>query len=186
MPITLDDVDLRKTCATMNTGEELFANLVGSWDKRPEATTGLDNLFLAGTYVRNYADVATVEGGVASGLQAAEAVRVRHGVAGKIEVIEAEEYPTWFYKGLKVLWAPWAAYAKGWSMMTHGLGLTQRPPRHWRLLDDKGRFDIGKAASQWTELLSGRATGGDGPSAANWSDNPGGQAPRRSRRKTRT
>jgi len=71
VPITLDDVNLRKTCATMNTGEELFANLVGSWDKRPEATTGLDNLFLAGTYVRHYADVATVEGGVASGLQAA-------------------------------------------------------------------------------------------------------------------
>ena len=47
VPITLDDVNLRKTCATMNTGEELFANLVGSWDKRPEATTGLDNLFLA-------------------------------------------------------------------------------------------------------------------------------------------
>ncbi len=91
----------------MNTGEELFANLVGSWDKRPEATTGLDNLFLAGTYVRHYADVATVEGGVASGLQAAEAVRLRHGVAGKIEVIEADEYPASFYKGLKVLWAPY-------------------------------------------------------------------------------
>ena len=30
----------------MNSGEELFANLVGSWDKRPEATTRLDNLFL--------------------------------------------------------------------------------------------------------------------------------------------
>ena len=188
VPITLDDVDLRKTCATMNTGEELFANLVGSWDKRPEATTGLDNFFLAGTYVRNYADVATVEGGVASGLQAAEAVRVRHGVAGKIEVIEADEYPTWFYKGLKVLWAPYAAYAKMWSVGTHALGLTRRPPRHWNLLDDNGRFDFGRAAQQWTELLSGRGQSQDGasPSARIWNYNPDGKIKRRSRRKTRT
>ena len=127
----------------MNTGEELFANLVGSWDKRPEATTWLDNLFLARTYVRHYADVATVEGGVASGLQAAEAVRLRHGVAGKIEVIEADEYSGSFYKGLKVLWAPIAAYAKAWSLGTHALGLTRRSPRHWNLLDDKGGCDFG-------------------------------------------
>ena len=186
VPITLDDVNLRKTCATMNTGEELFANLVGSWDKRPEATTGLDNLFLAGTYVRHYADVATVEGGVASGLQAAEAVRLRHGVAGKIEVIEADEYPTWFYKGLKVLWAPYAAYAKAWSMGTHALGLTRRPPRHWKLLDDKGSFDFGQAAKQWAELLSGRAKGSGSPSGQIWNYNPDGKTKRRSRRKTRT
>ncbi|MDG1209580.1 MAG: hypothetical protein P8N98_10410, partial [Paracoccaceae bacterium] len=144
------------------------------------------NLFLAGTYVRHYADVATVEGGVASGLQAAEAVRLRHGVAGKIEVIEADEYPTWFYKGLKVLWAPYAAYAKAWSMGTHALGLTRRPPRHWKLLDDKGSFDFGQAAKQWAELLSGRAKGSGSPSGQIWNYNPDGKTKRRSRRKTRT
>ena len=46
---------------TMNL-EPLLINTVGSWDLRPAAVTAIDNLFLAGDYVRTYTDLATMEG----------------------------------------------------------------------------------------------------------------------------
>jgi uncharacterized protein with NAD-binding domain and iron-sulfur cluster len=41
--------------------EPLLINTVGSWDLRPEATTKIDNLFLAADYVRTNTDLATME-----------------------------------------------------------------------------------------------------------------------------
>jgi len=40
----------------------LLVNTVGSWDKRPTAQTKLPNFFLAGDYVQNDIDLATMEG----------------------------------------------------------------------------------------------------------------------------
>ena len=42
--------------------EPLLINTAGSLDLRPEATTGIDNLFLAADYVRTNTDLATMEG----------------------------------------------------------------------------------------------------------------------------
>ena len=42
--------------------EPLFINAVGSWDDRPEATTAIPNLFLAGDYVRTNIDLTSMEG----------------------------------------------------------------------------------------------------------------------------
>lgn len=42
--------------------DRLFVNTVGSWENRPEPTTELSNLFLAGDYVRTGVDVACMEG----------------------------------------------------------------------------------------------------------------------------
>jgi uncharacterized protein with NAD-binding domain and iron-sulfur cluster len=42
--------------------EPLLVNTVGSWAWRPEAVIGIENLFLAGDYVRTYTDLATMEG----------------------------------------------------------------------------------------------------------------------------
>ena len=43
-------------------GEPLLVNLVDTWALRPEAATGIPNLFLASDYVRTYTDLATMEG----------------------------------------------------------------------------------------------------------------------------
>ncbi len=116
LPITLDDVDRRKTAFDMNTGEELFANLVGSWDRRPETETSIHNLYLAGTYVRNEIDVATIEGAVVTGLQAAEAIRKKVAPrADEVTVLHPEAFPRELFMSLKVAWAPLAAAAKVWS-----------------------------------------------------------------------
>ncbi|MDM0069142.1 FAD-dependent oxidoreductase [Variovorax sp. J31P207] len=42
--------------------EPLLVNLVNTWALRPEAATGLSNLFLASDYVRTHTDLATMEG----------------------------------------------------------------------------------------------------------------------------
>jgi uncharacterized protein with NAD-binding domain and iron-sulfur cluster len=42
--------------------EPLLINTAGSWEDRPEATTEIENLFLASDYVRTHTDLATMEG----------------------------------------------------------------------------------------------------------------------------
>lgn len=116
LPVEIEDIDLRKTAFDMNTGEELFANMVGSWERRPETETPIENLFMAGTYVKNIMDVSTIEGGVISGLNAAEAIRSRHAPKSEpIVVLEPEAFPVELFQALKVAWAPMAASAKLWS-----------------------------------------------------------------------
>ncbi len=130
--ISLSDIDLQRTHLETNPGEELFANLTGSWVHRPDVKTNYSNMFLAGTYVKNFADVATVEGACATGLMAAEGVRQaaktqpEYGDVGtEIEVIKPEFYPHQMFQGLKVAWAPFAATAKAWSMADKALGINQ-------------------------------------------------------------
>jgi len=42
--------------------EPLLINTAGSWENRPDATTSIENLFLASDYVRTHTDLATMEG----------------------------------------------------------------------------------------------------------------------------
>ena len=48
--------------AHLTNGEPLLVNLTDTWALRPDATTGIPNLFLASDYVRTYTDLATMEG----------------------------------------------------------------------------------------------------------------------------
>ena len=58
-----------------NTNDEpLLINTVNSWDLRPETTTEIPNLFLAGDYVRTDIDLATMEGANESGRAATNAI----------------------------------------------------------------------------------------------------------------
>jgi uncharacterized protein with NAD-binding domain and iron-sulfur cluster len=54
--------------------EPLLINTVNSWDLRPETTTEIPNLFLAGDYVRTDIDLATMEGANESGRMATNAI----------------------------------------------------------------------------------------------------------------
>jgi uncharacterized protein with NAD-binding domain and iron-sulfur cluster len=60
--------------------EPLLINTPGSWDDRPEATTAIPNLMLAGDYVRCTMNVATMESACETGRKAA---RVISAAAGK-------------------------------------------------------------------------------------------------------
>jgi uncharacterized protein with NAD-binding domain and iron-sulfur cluster len=54
--------------------EPLLINTVNSWELRPEATTAIPNLFLAGDYVRTDIDLATMEGANESARAATNAI----------------------------------------------------------------------------------------------------------------
>ena len=122
VPFKVEDVDLERTRIQTNRGEDLFANDTGSEDFRPDTVTNIPNLFLAGTYVRNYADVATIEGGCVSGLMAAEQVRLRAGVMPPINIKKAGYHHESMFAALKWAWAPLAAGAKLWSMARDSYG----------------------------------------------------------------
>jgi hypothetical protein len=59
--------------------EPLLINTVGSWQDRPDAVTAIDNLFLAGDYVRTNTDLATMEAANESGRRAANGILDRCG-----------------------------------------------------------------------------------------------------------
>lgn len=59
--------------------EPLLINTNGSWYKRPDAATGIPNLFLAADYVRTNTDLATMEGANEAGRRAVNALLVQAG-----------------------------------------------------------------------------------------------------------
>jgi len=52
----------------------LLVNTVGTWEKRPTATTAIPNLFLGGDHLQTNVDLATMEGANASGRAAAKGI----------------------------------------------------------------------------------------------------------------
>jgi hypothetical protein len=110
------DVDWDKSFYRSNKDHPLFINEVGSqewtpkvWDRR------LPNVYFAGDYVDNPIMIATVEGAVVSGLQAARELARREEIDAKIEITLPESYPESLMALCKIGLAPYAAVAKCWS-----------------------------------------------------------------------
>ena len=110
-----------------NIGAELFINEVGSEQWRPRTRMdNIANVFLAGDYCKTVIDVVTVEGAVVSGLEAAEAVRIKSIEDGKlhpgdrrvrpIDIKRPESYSPLEMLALKAMLAPsaWAAMCMSW------------------------------------------------------------------------
>jgi predicted NAD/FAD-dependent oxidoreductase len=112
---TEDDVDRQRLYLQTNVGEELFVNQVGSWEYRPQTTCDIANLFIAGDFCRNVADVVTIESAVISGLNAAQAVCDRHGRGDAIAITDPEAYPEVPLAALALAGLPFAYAAKAIS-----------------------------------------------------------------------
>ncbi len=63
--------------------EPLLVNRPGAWALRPEATTGVPNMFLAADYVRTYTNLATMEGANEAARRATNAILKVSGSARK-------------------------------------------------------------------------------------------------------
>jgi predicted NAD/FAD-dependent oxidoreductase len=112
---TEGDVDRRRLYLQTNVGEELFVNQVGSWEYRPQTTCDIANLFIAGDFCQNVADVVTIEGAVISGLNAAQAVCDRYGRGDVIAITEPDSYPEAPLAALALAGLPFAYAAKAIS-----------------------------------------------------------------------
>jgi 15-cis-phytoene desaturase len=60
--------------------EPLFINTAGSWRHRPDAVTGIENLFLAADYVRTNTDLATMESANEAARRATNGILAASGV----------------------------------------------------------------------------------------------------------
>jgi len=69
----------------------LLINTVGSLKNRPPADVGIENLTLAGDYVRTNSDLASMESANEAGRRAANAIFARHGIRDRAEIWELEE-----------------------------------------------------------------------------------------------
>jgi hypothetical protein len=117
-PITkMDDIDRDRSHLQTNVGEGLFTNDVGTWEFRPDPTSAISNLFIAGDYCKTFVDVVTIEGAVASGLIAAETVRKKAGVGSPIPILVPETYPNEALATLKLVGAPYAYMIKALSVI---------------------------------------------------------------------
>jgi uncharacterized protein with NAD-binding domain and iron-sulfur cluster len=70
------DIVLPNPSGTVNL-EPLLINTAGSWQYRPEAATGIENLFLAADFVRTYTDLATMEGANEAARRAVNSILAR-------------------------------------------------------------------------------------------------------------
>lgn len=112
-----------------NIDAPLFVNEVGVWPHRPTTKSQFSNAYFAGDYVQHSADVASMEGAVRSGLNAAEAVRQDYAMSQP--AIELAKDPTFsgillyakmFFEhagGLAraLAWAYFRVLAPGWKIL---------------------------------------------------------------------
>jgi hypothetical protein len=121
-----DDIDL----ASEVNRSALLVHPPGTWRRRPLARTSLDNLFLASDFVKNPADLATMEGACSAGKLAARAVLAVHARGGPPVVVHElveELEPGWL-----------RAQQKGFEALVEVLGSFERAERAVDLLLDAG------------------------------------------------
>jgi protoporphyrinogen oxidase len=97
-------------------GEPLLMNDVGAWAFRPTARTELRNVYLAADYCRTAVDLTSMEGAIAAGLAAAEALRTDAGIPGEIEILEPRLSSPWLLRLGRVGLLPLVAAAKALTL----------------------------------------------------------------------
>lgn len=91
LPISPADVD--SWVLNTNKNVPLFINTIGAWPNRPRPTSKIQNLYLAGDFVKNAIDLACMEGAVSSALAAANQILQDRGTTELLPVIK--EPPVW-------------------------------------------------------------------------------------------
>jgi len=109
------DVDWNKTWIRSNLHYQLFLNDTGSWGSRPQTLYAdeLPRIVFAGDCVKTGVDMATVEGAVQGGVQAAAALQVQHAHLEKgpmlgdpIKLIPHTVYSTAAFRGARLAFLP--------------------------------------------------------------------------------
>jgi hypothetical protein len=112
LPITAIDVESWEL--NPNTEVPLFINTIGAWSNRPQAKTKINNLYLAGDYVKNPIDLACMEGAVSAALQAAAQILRDHGETEPLPVVQIPpEWPRALLVLARILMVPAVAVARG-------------------------------------------------------------------------
>lgn len=100
--LPIDRSKISKMELHSNIDTPLFINTVGAWTNRSRTETKIDNLYMAGDWVKNHADLACMEGAVRSALQAVKDIRDKsqhHDAPGPLA---ATSYPEWLFVVLRI------------------------------------------------------------------------------------
>ncbi len=96
-----------------NTDVPLFINTIGAWTNRPRPKTKIQNLYLAGDYVKNAIDLACMEGAVSSALEASAQVLSDFGETGSLPVVQIPpEWPRALLVFARIVMVPAVAFAR--------------------------------------------------------------------------
>jgi protoporphyrinogen oxidase len=96
-----------------NTEVPLFINTIGAWSNRPRPKTKVQNLYLAGDYVKNAIDLACMEGAVSAALEASSQILADHGETGPLPVVHVPpEWPRALLVFARILMFPVVAVAR--------------------------------------------------------------------------
>jgi len=111
LPITRDDVE--DWVLNSNITVPLFINTIGAWPNRPTPKSKIENLYVAGDFVKNEIDLACMEGAVSAALEAAGKILHDHGEAGPLPVAQVPpEWPRWLLVMARILLIPVIAVAR--------------------------------------------------------------------------
>jgi uncharacterized protein with NAD-binding domain and iron-sulfur cluster len=111
LPITPADVESWEL--NPNTDVPLFINTIGAWSNRPRTKTKIQNLYLAGDYVKNAIDLACMEGAVSAALEAAAEILRDHGETESLPVVQIPpEWPRALLVFVRVLLVPVVAVVR--------------------------------------------------------------------------
>jgi protoporphyrinogen oxidase len=91
LPITPADVESWEL--NSNVKVPLFINTIGAWPNRPRSKSKVQNLYLAGDFVKNAIDLACMEGAVSAALETAGQILGDHGETESLPI--ARVPPVW-------------------------------------------------------------------------------------------
>jgi hypothetical protein len=153
LPIAREDIESWEL--NTNTDVPLFINTIGAWPNRPRPKMRIENLYLAGDYVRNAIDLACMEGAVSAALEASAHILQDHGAAEPIP--QAQTPPVWPRTLLvlaRVLLIPIVAFARTLAWVDEHVSQRQRDVPDAR--DLKGAQTGAARANRSTSAASSR------------------------------
>ena len=120
LPITAAQID--EVFLQPNVTTPLFMNTITAWGDRPEPRTQIPNLRIAGDYVKNHIDLATMEGAVSTAQSAAASILDDHGVPHLPMPLQPKQIPRWLWRLGELALAPVVPPLYAWSWLNDRLG----------------------------------------------------------------
>jgi hypothetical protein len=91
LPIAPDDIESWEL--NTNADVPLFINTIGAWPNRPRSKSRIQNLYLAGDFVKNEIDLACMEGAVSAALETAGQILRDRGERQSLPIVQTP--PVW-------------------------------------------------------------------------------------------
>ncbi len=120
LPITPAQIDQAYLQPNVNT--PLFMNTITAWGDRPRPVTKIPNLRIAGDYVKNHIDLATMEGAVSSAQEAAASILDDHGVPHLAMPQKPKQIPRWVFRLAELALLPAVPPLRAWAWLNEKTG----------------------------------------------------------------